>query len=146
MDSLSTDPGAGPELVPETEERLARIENIDNSTIDKPEYHEGVTTMFGVNVLNSKEWRQAEVVSANVSASARGLAKLGTWMAQKGTADGKTIMSEEAWEEFHGGLDKRFDFKDGVFSTFTNGGVALEDLCGNGIQSKKLALPMYLSI
>ena len=118
--------------------------------------------MFGVNVLNSKEWRQAEVVSANVSASARGLAKLGTWMAQRGTADGKTIMSEKAWEEFHGGLDTRVDFGIGMVTSFTNGGVAYdkyspllvvsmagvdsEDLCGNGIQRWNLALPMYLSI
>ena len=82
--------------------------------------------MFGMNVLNAKEWRQSESISAKVSASARGLAKLGPSMAQRGTANGKTIMSEKAWEEFHGGLDTRVDFGIGMVTSFTNGGVAYD--------------------
>ena len=65
--------------------------------MDKPEYHG--------NSLNSEDWRRAELLSANISASARGLAKLGTYMTNKGTADGKTIMSEASWQEFHSDPD-----------------------------------------
>ena len=108
--------------MPETEERTARKAMIEGGFIDKPEYAED--PMFGY--MNSKDWRAAEMVSASTSASARGLAKLGTWMAQRGTADGRTIMSEKAWDDFHAGLDRRADMSYFPYETaFTNGGVAL---------------------
>ena len=33
--------------------------------------------------------------------SGRGMAKLGAYMANRGSFDGKTLMSEKMWEEFH---------------------------------------------
>ena len=41
-------------------------------------------------------------MSGNCHASARGFAKLGAYMANKGTFKGDSIMSEEAWEYIHG--------------------------------------------
>lgn len=66
--------------------------------------------MPGMEWANSRDWRACEMLSANVQASARGLSKLGSYMAQGGTADGRTIMSEEGWEEFHEGRDSRIDW------------------------------------
>lgn len=42
-----------------------------------------------------------ESISMFTQASARGLARLGTFMANKGTCFGKSIMTEEAWEDSH---------------------------------------------
>ena len=63
----------------------------------KPEYNN--------DPFNSEDWRRAEILSANISASARGLAKLGTYMTNKGSTDGHTIMSEASWQEFHSDPD-----------------------------------------
>ena len=82
------------ELVPVTPEREARS---SNGWLWK--------WFHGWWSYNTEEWRRAEFLSANISASARGLAKLGTFMANKGTVDGKTIMSEASWQDFHANPD-----------------------------------------
>jgi len=47
---------------------------------------------------NEKLLRTGECPPTHTNASARGLAKLAGAMANKGTLNGKKILSEEAWE------------------------------------------------
>ena len=87
---------------------------------------DGETGQFAY--FNTEEWRRGEILSANVSASARGLAKLGAYMANKGTALGKTIMSEESWDKFHANVNTKYDFLISMETAFTDGGVAWNSL------------------
>ena len=64
-----------------------------------------------------------EVPSVGVNATARAMAKLASAMANKGTFNGKTILSEESWNEMHS--DPRI-LKDALFnihSSLTKGGL-----------------------
>lgn len=72
---------------------------------------------------NAKDFRQGELYSSSALASARGLAKLGTYMAQKGTAGGKTIMSAETWGKFHENVITAYDQLLSFKSHFSDGGV-----------------------
>lgn len=97
--------------------------------VDKDEYDGGVENLpqsFGpMKWVNEEAWRRAEVLSANTSASARGLAFLGTIMANRGVgADGERYIPEQGWREFHEGKDRRVDQSYGVTNTFSNGGAA----------------------
>jgi len=73
---------------------------------------------------NSDEWRRAEVMSANTLGSARGLSKLGAYMANGGSAWGKTIMSERAHDDFHANPYELYDYAIFNPTIFTDGGVA----------------------
>ena len=96
-----------------------------NGFTEKEDYKEIENFPFpGMGFVNSKYYRAAEYLSANTNASARGLAKLGAFMANGGTCGGRTIMSEKAWEDFHSGEDRRVDETMGMETNFTNGGVA----------------------
>lgn len=79
-------------------------------------------------MMNSVGWREAEIPSANVHASARGLCELGAFMANRGTFKGKTLMSEKSWEAFHADPVTTIDVSYGMSSTFTNGGAASFDM------------------
>lgn len=50
-------------------------------------------SVFGITWYNDREFRQGESPSAGTLASARGLAKLGAYMSNKGTFDGETLIS-----------------------------------------------------
>lgn len=56
---------------------------------------------MGIGWANSAEYRKAELLSTNIHASAKGLAKLGSYMAQKGIAEDRRIMPEASWNDFH---------------------------------------------
>ena len=106
-------------LVPDSEERAARLLV---GPVWKAEYG-----MSAESLMNSDDMRRAEVLSANVNASARGLAKMGAYMANRGTFEGKTIMSESSWNEFHSNVDVRPDESlGGLEYSMTNGGVATD--------------------
>jgi len=61
-----------------------------------------VIEKFDVMEFNLPELRRSEYPSANGNCSARGLAKLGSYMANKGKdGDGNTLMNENAWEALH---------------------------------------------
>jgi len=62
-------------------------------------------------------------MSANTKASARSLAYLGGFMANKGTFLKKTIMSEETWTKFHANPTLVEDAEAGMMTRFTDGGV-----------------------
>jgi len=75
-----------------------------------------------VTPANLKDFQKSEVSSCFSNASARGLAKLASIMANKG----ESLMSNEAWEELHTEpkMATLFQFPDGdVRSRFTKGGV-----------------------
>ena len=60
---------------------------------DKPQYKKRGVSGPLLGWAFDEEYRRAELLSANCSASARGLAKLGAYMANKGTHKGKSIMT-----------------------------------------------------
>ena len=51
--------------------------------------------------FNTSECRKSEIPSANGNCSARGLAKMAAMMANKGTFNGSTFLSQSAWESMH---------------------------------------------
>ena len=54
-----------------------------------------------VPLLNHKMMRRGEHPSGGNHCSGRGMAKLAAYMANKGSFEGKTLMSEKLWDEFH---------------------------------------------
>lgn len=64
-----------------------------------------------------------ETLSAAINASARGLAMLGSIMANKGSCHGHTLMSEETWTEFHSDPLEVVEAPAGLTTFFTKGGV-----------------------
>ena len=73
-------------------------------------------------------------MSANTKASARGLAYLGGFMANKGTFNGRTIMSGSAWDKVHANPTLEPDFGSGMVTRFTDGG--LDDLTKPNVSDK----------
>jgi hypothetical protein len=53
------------------------------------------------DLINHKLARMGECPSGANHSNARGMAKMAAFMANKGTFEGKTILSEKVWEEFH---------------------------------------------
>jgi len=78
-----------------------------------------IIKQFELSVLKT-----GEVPSANGHCSARGLAKIASVMANKGSIDGIEILSEETWTEFHHGYEeKEIMYPFGLQSHFSHGGV-----------------------
>jgi CubicO group peptidase (beta-lactamase class C family) len=62
-----------------------------------------VSEMEGECLLGKdKKWLAGEGFSGNVITNAKGLAKMGAFMANKGSFQGKQYISEETWNLFHG--------------------------------------------
>lgn len=80
---------------------------------------------MGIKWYNHRDCRTSEMPSANVLASAKGLAKLGAYMANKGTFEGKTIMSEQGFDNMHGDLNQTIERAFNCNTECTNGGVFL---------------------
>jgi hypothetical protein len=80
--------------------------------------------------FNNDLLRKGEFGSAGNHSSGRGMAKLGAYMANRGSLNGKTLMSETTWEEFHSEPDFTCEAPFGLRSGFTKGGVALWGLDG----------------
>jgi CubicO group peptidase (beta-lactamase class C family) len=53
----------------------------------------------GIGVVNSKEWRAAQVPSTNLHATARGLARLYSALAAGGSVDGITVLGSDLLSE-----------------------------------------------
>jgi hypothetical protein len=71
-------------------------------TIDQKKWEfDGVNPMEFFKIRNDLEYLEGETASCNVVASARGLAKLGAIMANKGHYRGKRLLSEETWHLMH---------------------------------------------
>ena len=76
-----------------------------------------------------------ESPSVNCIASARGLAKMAAFMANKGTFDGSEYISEETWDKFH--FNPTAEVFNGVCpNVFSNGGAA--HFCNNSETEKLL--------
>ena len=90
--------------------------------VDKPEYNGNVLD------FNSPWLNGAEMLSGNTKASARSLAKLGTFMANGGKTKGLgKIMSKNTWNKFHANGETVYDIVVSQPTTFTDGGVAYFD-------------------
>lgn len=64
---------------------------------------------------------KGETPSANHISNARSIGKLAAYMANKGTLNGKQLLSEKAWNKFH--ADPKIAIMDRqTFNTFTKGG------------------------
>ena len=73
-------------------------------------------------VTQKKLYLQMEGMSFNVNASARNMAKLAAFMANKGSFDGKQMISEDAWQKMHDNPTELL--MDGSMPTnFSQGGV-----------------------
>ncbi len=73
-------------------------------------------------VEKDEVYAMGETIACGTYASARGLAKLGRYMANGGAFDGHRLMSEEAWADMHS--EPKMSAELGpVFSTYTKGGV-----------------------
>ena len=59
-------------------------------------------TAAGLSWWNGVAARRAEIPSAGGLASARGLARVASMLAQGGKAGGRTFLSPGGWEEMHG--------------------------------------------
>ena len=70
---------------------------------------------------NSKEFKKAEIPSAFMIANGRSLGLLSAYMANKGTLNGKKLISEETWEKFHS-EPKQELMNDLVPTVFSKGG------------------------
>lgn len=81
---------------------------------------------FGLTMLNSDEFRRAELPSFNIQASAKGMAKLAAFMANKGQFQGQTLISQDTWDKMHAEPKIENDVVFGALRTeFTQGGVNL---------------------
>ena len=117
-----------PTKVPNTEERKTRLKNKDGGIVYNGEKSDNLgmdleSKIFVFKYLNTKQWRQAEIFSAGLQATARGVAKLGSYMANKGTSEYKTIMSVDSWDRFHANPVTEKDQLIGMEFVFMNGGV-----------------------
>ena len=82
-----------------------------------------------------KEFLMGESPSVNCLASARGLAKMAAFMANKGTFDGTEYISEDTWDKFH--LYPQTEMFNGIYPiTINNGGAA--HYCSNSETDKLL--------
>lgn len=70
----------------------------------------------------TKEIMEGETPSAFTFASARGLAKLGAAMANKGSFNGNQILSEQGWDEFHAEPKMALELSGGR-TNYTQGGI-----------------------
>lgn len=77
---------------------------------------------------NFEAFKTGELVSASCFATARGLARFAAFMANRGSLDGKRLLSEETWEEFHSEATVENQVALGMRSIYTKGGVAEFDL------------------
>jgi hypothetical protein len=66
----------------------------------------------------------AEHHSMGHHGSARGMAKLAAFMANKGTFQGQKLMSEATWEDFHSNPVVETEIPWGNRTSFTQGGVS----------------------
>ena len=78
---------------------------------------------FGMDTMNNKTIRMGESVSAACLASARGLAKIAQFMANRGKADGQQLISEESWEDMHAEPKEVIEFPMGMVTYYTKGGL-----------------------
>ena len=74
--------------------------------------------------------RMGENPSASNHVTARGIARLAAFMANKGSFDGKTLMPENLWEEFHSDAVVEHEWPWGHTSSFTKGGACKFGLDG----------------
>ena len=76
----------------------------------------------GFAMMNSDDWKKAEIPSIGDYCSARGLAKLAAYMANKGTLNGDQLMTEETWNQLHADPRNVTEFS-GIQTIFTRGGM-----------------------
>ena len=84
--------------------------------------------MKGIAFFNEEAVAKGETPSANTSASARGLAKLASFIAAGGTLNGHTVLTPQAWQLLHQAPTKAYM---GGFMPceFTQGGVNYYSPC-----------------
>ena len=74
--------------------------------------------------FNEESFRRGETPSAGIHASARGLASLGVYMANKGSYGNKTLISEETWRKLHSNPKVEHDIGLMCRTAFTAGGLS----------------------
>ena len=96
---------------------IPRMRNGNSNPDSKPPY----TGMDSVEFFNEEIVARGETPSANSHCSARGLGKIAAVMANGGSLNGTTYLSEQAWQAMHAEpVVRNMAFE----TTFTQGGVA----------------------
>jgi CubicO group peptidase (beta-lactamase class C family) len=72
---------------------------------------------------NHKLMGKSEIPSVGNHCSGRGMSRLAAFMANKGTFEGQTLLSEPIWEQFHSDAKVEQDWPMGMRTSFTKGGV-----------------------
>ena len=75
------------------------------------------------HLINSESSKLAEAPSHMCKASARALGRLASSMAMRGKFEGKTILSENTWEQLHSEATITVDHMMSSYSSFTKGGL-----------------------
>ena len=88
--------------------------------VEPPKKGDQLTEMY--SLAKSKDFLGGETCSTTCIASARGLARMGAYMANKGSLGGKQYISEETWDKMH--ADLKPDFADyHLFMNMSAGGL-----------------------
>jgi len=84
-----------------------------------------IAGMKDMSLFNDIKMRRSETPSANGNCSARGLARVGAAMANKGELEGRRLMSEKTWHAMHDKPTRGmlFPFMPAVQVLFTQGGI-----------------------
>jgi CubicO group peptidase (beta-lactamase class C family) len=100
-----------------------KMNNLVELDIQKEKRYEA----FGSPYFNETKAKMGEIPSAGSYASARALAKLGAFMANKGSLGDSTLLDEQTWQEIHSDpktLTEAYLFY-GLRTTYTKGGLHL---------------------
>lgn len=81
----------------------------------------------GMELFYMDDARTSEIPSDTTHASARGLAKMAAFMANKGKLGDKQLLSEETWNDMHSGLKGENTAPFCIRTNFTKGGFNLFD-------------------
>ena len=76
-----------------------------------------------MHIVNTPEYRMGEAASWNVHATADGMAKLGAYMVNGGSLNGRRLLSQETIDEFHSNPVTETEIPLGLRTSFTRGGV-----------------------
>jgi len=84
-----------------SQEEMKEIFPPDKRTLIELSEQKNSTEGEFVKYVNSKNGQVGETASGLMLASARGLAKLAAYMANRGQLDGQVMFSEASWDEMH---------------------------------------------
>ena len=83
----------------------------------------GNDIQFGATDVNRTDWRTGETPSGGMQASARGLARIASLMANQGSIGGKQVIGKKTVEELHSEPVVQYEALTDKRTIYTKGGV-----------------------